>query len=83
MKQRINTINTEHPFFDRLEKLVDDARNYNSKTLARIAEEAGVEYRTLNNLRQKNCFPSCATLEAFSDYFGVSVDYLLGRSEEP
>ena len=62
MKHRVNALNPEHPFYNRLEKLISDARSYNSKKLVQIAFEAGIEYRTLNNLRQKNCAPSCATL---------------------
>ena len=83
MKHRINALNPEHLFYSRLENLISDARSFNSKKLVQIANEAGIEYRTLNNIRQKNCAPSCATLEALSDYFGVSVDYLLGRSDVP
>ncbi|MDO5399158.1 MAG: helix-turn-helix transcriptional regulator [bacterium] len=43
------------------------------------ASDAGV--RTLQNM--KTSMPSCDKIAKIADYFNVSVDYLLGRTDNP
>jgi methanogenic corrinoid protein MtbC1 len=47
-----------------------------------LAGEIGVAQTTIANYEQDARFPDEKTLHSIADYFGVSMDYLLGRSEK-
>ena len=48
-----------------------------------LAKELGMIKQRVNNWESGLSLPSADVLVALSDYFGVSVDYLVGRSEKP
>lgn len=62
------------------------------KRLKELSEESGNSYADISNImpfapnsiyewRRKNCLPSLDYLKALADYFKVSLDYLLGRTD--
>ncbi|WP_375180088.1 helix-turn-helix domain-containing protein [Enterococcus rotai] len=63
--------------FDRV-KLLSEKRG---KTLQEVALELGISVNALYKWRHQN--PKVDTIQKAADYFQVSVDYLLGRTEEP
>lgn len=48
-----------------------------------IAKGAGVPLRTYQRYENGEREPSASTLSALADFFDVSTDYLLGRSNNP
>ena len=48
-----------------------------------IAQGAGVPLRTYQRYENGEREPSASTLSALADFFGVSTDYLLGRTDTP
>lgn len=48
-----------------------------------IEREIGLKRGTIANWRLKRANPSADALSKIADYFNVSVDYLLGRTETP
>lgn len=49
----------------------------------RLAAETGISEATLRNMTNANIMhPSADTLVKIADYFGVSLDYLFGRTNE-
>lgn len=48
-----------------------------------VAEHFGMAVRTYQNYEGGQREPNFSTLVALADYFGVTTDYLLGRTDEP
>lgn len=48
-----------------------------------IAEAAGVTVRQYQRYEQNTTQPTLSVLLALADFFGVSIDYLVGRSDDP
>ena len=61
--------------YDRIKELADNRR----KTISEIENDIGFSDNYIYSLKRKK--PTSANLEKLADYFNVSVDYLLGRSE--
>jgi len=66
-------------FSDRLSALFE-SHKVKRKSLA---EHLGVTYRTINNYENGTREPNIEQLNNIADFFGVSVDYLMGRSDNP
>ena len=49
----------------------------------RIAKDLKLSYSRVSNWRNGHVLPSVENLLKLADYFGVSTDYLLGRTEKP
>ena len=64
--------------FDRIKLLAKER----GKSLNRIEEELGLPKNVLYRMKTSGT-PSSDKLEAVANYFNVSVDYLLGRTENP
>ncbi|MBR1969744.1 MAG: helix-turn-helix transcriptional regulator [Clostridia bacterium] len=47
-----------------------------------LAKKLSVTKQTVSNWENDNIQPSIDMLERLADYFGVSTDYLLGRTED-
>ena len=62
-------------------KRIRELCSINSISENKMLESAGVGLRTLQNM--KNSMPSCDKVAQIADYFDVSVDYLLGRTDNP
>lgn len=46
-----------------------------------LAKEAGVSNAAISQFENAVNYPHCNTLCALADYFNVSLDYLVGRSD--
>lgn len=64
-------------FGERIRKLREEA-NINQPQLAQVL---GVQTATINRYENDVREPEYVTLIKIADYFNVSVDYLLGRTE--
>ena len=62
--------------FERISKLAKKR----DKSLKEVAEELGLSRNAI--YQWKTSSPKADTLQKVADYFGVSVDYLLGRKEK-
>ena len=49
----------------------------------RLSKETGITQATISRWRSSEILPDGANLLKLSDYFGVSIDYLVGRSDIP
>ena len=57
-------------------------RNQTSISQQELATEVGVSQQSINKYENHNVEPDIKTLIAIADYFNVSVDYLIGRTDE-
>lgn len=62
--------------FNRIKDLRED-RDMRQSDLAR---ETGIDQRTISNYETGKTAPDAYALVRLADFFGVSIDYLLGRS---
>lgn len=51
-------------------------------TLKQFGEEIGKSHKSINHWEMGGNAPSLDTLWMLADYFNVSMDYLIGRSDE-
>lgn len=63
--------------FERIKELATKQ----GKSLNKVEEDLGYGRNVLYRLKNSN--PSAERLEEIADYFNVSVDYLLGRTDKP
>ena len=66
-------------FGERLKNL----RNGSGHSLRGVSEKIGIPVSTISNYEQDFRRPDFETLGKFADFFDVSIDYLLGRTEDP
>lgn len=66
-----------------LSKRLVEIRKKNGYTRKRLAEELGRPYRTITNYETGEHEPGHKYLIEISKKFGVTVDYLVGRSDNP
>lgn len=58
-------------------------RKENNLTLQKLANAIGITNQSINRLETGENVPSFKNLLALADYFDVSIDYLVGRSDSP
>ena len=63
----------------RLKELRENRRIYQKE----IAEILGLSFRGYQNYETDQTEPKLATRIAIADYYQVSIDYLVGRTDEP
>ena len=63
----------------RLKELRESRRIYQRE----MAEQLGLSFRGYQNYETDQSEPKLSTLIAIADYFGVTTDYLLGRTSDP
>ena len=61
-------------------KLLRQSQNL---TLQQLGAAVNATKATMGNLENSNKQPSVSMLVALADYFKVSLDYLVGRSDDP
>ena len=66
-------------FSDRLKCL----RERRGDTLAEVAAALSVSRQSIHQWEKTETFPNADKLAALADYLDVSVDYLLGRTDNP
>ena len=59
-----------------------DLRKSNGLTLQALGEIIGIKNQSVNRLETGENTPSFDTLIALADYFNVSIDYLVGRTDK-
>ena len=65
-------------FAERLQELMKEQ----GLTQVKLAEGAGVKQNTISAWLLKKKEPSVTSLWLLADYFGVDVDYLIGRKDD-
>lgn len=63
----------------RLKELRESRRIYQRE----MAEYLGMSFRGYQGYETNQSDPKLKTLIALADYFGVSIDYLVGRTDAP
>lgn len=58
-------------------------RSLQGKTQLQVAEAIGIHYQAYQRYERGSVSPSGETLIALADFYGVSLDYLVGRSDDP
>ena len=66
-----------------LSKRLDELKVSRNLLQKQVAEGAGVPLRTYQRYENGEREPSASTLIALADFFNVSADYLLGRTDNP
>ena len=46
-----------------------------------LANAVGIDQRTISNYETVKTYPDCFALIKLADYFNVSIDYLVGRTD--
>ena len=72
-------MSAKESFAERLRAL----RNAKQLTLKEFSKEIGRPPQSINNWEMAGSSPSLETLWQLADYFDVSMDYLMGRSDDP
>ncbi len=62
-------------FYDKFENLCKE----NGVTPTRVAREIGIAQQSVSLWKKRGSIPSGENLQKLADYFGVTVDYLLGN----
>lgn len=68
---------------DKLCNRIKQLRTSKKITQAQLAEYLEISVINVQRFEYGNRRPSLDTLMALADYFNVSVDYLLGRTDNP
>lgn len=63
-------------------KRLNTLRKLNNLTLQQLGSELGSTKATISNLENENKSPSVDMLISLADFFNVSLDYLVGRSDD-
>lgn len=64
-------------------KRLRELRKTKGVTQVEIAASINIKERQYQNLEAGTYLPSFMTLIAIADFFDVSIDYLVGRSDDP
>lgn len=59
------------------------ARTAQGRTQLQVAEAVGMRYQAYQRYERGTVRPSGEILIALADFYGVSLDYLVGRSDDP
>lgn len=62
---------------------LNDLKTSKNLLQKQVAEGSGIPLRTYRRYENGEREPTAATLIALADYFNVSLDYLVGRSDNP
>lgn len=60
-----------------------ELRSNQKITAVALAEKAGVSKQAISQFEKESNYPHVNTLTALADYFEVSLDYLVGRTDCP
>lgn len=63
--------------------VLKELQNSKNLSIVQLSKECGLPYRTLQNYLLKLREPNLGALITLADYFDVSLDYLVGRSDNP
>ncbi|MBQ9150693.1 MAG: helix-turn-helix transcriptional regulator [Clostridia bacterium] len=60
-----------------------ELRFYKEKTQLQVQMETGIEQALLSKYENGVRIPPTDTLMILADYYGVSMDYIMGRTDNP
>ena len=60
-----------------------ELRFYKEKTQLQVQMETGIEQALLSKYENGIRIPPTDTLMILADYYGVSMDYIMGRTDNP
>ena len=63
-----------------ISKKLKSAREETGKSQTQVSKDTGINNKTLSGYERGVSEPDLATLSLLADYYGVSLDYLLGRT---
>ena len=66
-------------FAEKLSKL----RKQNNISTISLSKEIGLSKQAISQFEKAANYPHVNTLTALADYFDVSIDYLVGRTDNP
>ncbi len=64
-------------------KIIKDLCEKNNITIESMLKICGIRSSLIYDLEKRHFTPSSELLETIAIYFGCSVDYLLGRTDNP
>lgn len=64
-------------FYDRYQQLCVEA----GSSATGVAVSVGISRASVSDWKNKGAVPSASSLKKIADYFGVSTDYLLGKTD--
>ena len=70
-------------FYDNFPSRLKSLRTSSNLTLEQLGKELGSTRATIGNYENSNKKPSLEMLIKIADYFNVSIDYLIGRTDDP
>lgn len=50
-------------------------------TAYRVSKDTGISQATLSDWKKGRCIPKADKLQKIADYFGVTIEYLIGKEE--
>ncbi len=65
-----------------MKETIDYLLKMNNVTLYKVAKDTGIAYTTLSDIYKGNSAPKPDKLMKLAEYFGVTVDYLLGNEKD-
>ncbi len=69
------------PISKKFQKRINELVGETNLKKADLAKEGNFDYRSLSNALVYGIIPTTSTLIRMADYFNVSMDYLLGRTD--
>ncbi|MBQ3640069.1 MAG: helix-turn-helix transcriptional regulator [Clostridia bacterium] len=60
---------------------IRDLREDRDMRQSDLSAATGIDQRTISNYETEKTFPDSAALIRLADFFGVSIDYLVGRTD--
>lgn len=66
-----------------MDTVLKKLRIQKKKTQLNVQMETGIEQALLSKYESGKRIPPTETLITLADYFGVSMDYIMGRTENP
>ena len=76
-----NKVNENHPFFKRFSVIVKQKISSDGKSPLCMANEMSISKASFWRYVDSKAMPSIEILEKIADYFDVSTDWLLGRTD--
>lgn len=70
-------------FFPSFAKRLKELRKAKGLTLEQLGNDIGTTRATLSNFENEKKKPSLDMVIKIADYFQVSIDYLVGRTDDP
>lgn len=70
-------------FMGKIGERIRTLRTMNNITQKQLSEILGISVVSLQRFEYGSARPSLDTLLILADYFNVSLDYLVGRSDDP